>query len=409
MYPFMGALIPVDVLDVVEYRNMCDLGLERSVTNLRNNDTMGTGIVLIDATRDYIDLSGDYGWPFTLSQSGTYVDSAQVHIDVGGGSLILDAEIRDTFNWNVTAIEDITVGGVGVSCYKVEHTWVDHYSLFVPGTPTGEVEKTEWWAVAGEEVGPMMKVETMTYNGTETFVSNQSMWYADTDSDTYGDPAVSMLACDQPVGYVADNTDCDDTDGAVNPGATEVCNGIDDDCDTLIDEDGVCGVAMTVQVALGDMGARPIPAGWEVQAIVAVFDTTATSAQVLDPATNALWQYVGTFTYNAAGPYAEIVINIPTAGTYDITVDSYHTLMNWKQDVDCNNPATVNIGTLTEGDCDDNGNVGVSDIQAFSPAWLKACGNPAYNPNADFDYSCDVGVADIQLFKWLASSPIVIP
>ena len=34
--------------------------------------------------------------------------------------------------------------------------------------------------------------------------------------------------------------DCDDTNPAVNPSASETCNGIDDDCDTAIDEDDVC-------------------------------------------------------------------------------------------------------------------------------------------------------------------------
>ena len=60
-------------------------------------------------------------------------------------------------------------------------------------------------------------------------------WYADADTDTYGDVSTTLVICDQPTGYVADATDCDDTNADVNPGATEVCNGIDDDCDGTID------------------------------------------------------------------------------------------------------------------------------------------------------------------------------
>lgn len=56
-------------------------------------------------------------------------------------------------------------------------------------------------------------------------------WYADTDGDTYGDPAAPLVACEQPDGSVENSLDCDDTDGAVNPLAEEICgNGVDDDC-----------------------------------------------------------------------------------------------------------------------------------------------------------------------------------
>jgi hypothetical protein len=57
--------------------------------------------------------------------------------------------------------------------------------------------------------------------------------YADGDEDTYGDAAASVLSCDPRAGYVADGTDCDDVDVAINPGADEICgDGIDNDCDT---------------------------------------------------------------------------------------------------------------------------------------------------------------------------------
>ena len=62
-----------------------------------------------------------------------------------------------------------------------------------------------------------------------------SFWYADVDGDGYGDPAATAVDCVQPTGWVADDSDCDDLDAAVNPSGTEVCNGIDDDCDGRID------------------------------------------------------------------------------------------------------------------------------------------------------------------------------
>ncbi|MFT5679921.1 MAG: hypothetical protein ACI8RZ_000826 [Myxococcota bacterium] len=61
--------------------------------------------------------------------------------------------------------------------------------------------------------------------------------YADDDGDGYGDPDDSQISCESPSGWVEDNTDCDDTEETVYPGAPELCDGLDNDCDGATDED----------------------------------------------------------------------------------------------------------------------------------------------------------------------------
>jgi len=61
--------------------------------------------------------------------------------------------------------------------------------------------------------------------------------YADTDADGHGDPAVTRLTCAEALdGYVLNADDCDDTRDDVYPDATELCDGVDNNCDTNIDE-----------------------------------------------------------------------------------------------------------------------------------------------------------------------------
>ena len=95
-------------------------------------------------------------------------------------------------------------------------------------------------------------------------------WFADTDGDGHGDPELSIVACAAPRGYVGTDDDCDDLRVTSNPDETELCNGIDDDCDGQVDEDDARDASTWFQDLDGDGFGHPeharnacrAPVGW---------------------------------------------------------------------------------------------------------------------------------------------------
>jgi murein DD-endopeptidase MepM/ murein hydrolase activator NlpD len=59
--------------------------------------------------------------------------------------------------------------------------------------------------------------------------------YTDNDRDGYGDAAVSVCGTASST-QISQSGDCDDTEPSVNPGASEICDGLDNDCDGAVDE-----------------------------------------------------------------------------------------------------------------------------------------------------------------------------
>jgi len=64
-------------------------------------------------------------------------------------------------------------------------------------------------------------------------------YYGDSDGDGYGLATDTLTACQETSGYVADPTDCDDTNANSYPGAPERCDDEDNNCNSSVDDDVV--------------------------------------------------------------------------------------------------------------------------------------------------------------------------
>jgi len=84
-----------------------------------------------------------------------------------------------------------------------------------------------------------LSVGTTVLHGQDAIfrlIACETAFYRDADGDQFGDADGLRRACAAPEGYVADSTDCLDSDPLVHAGAPERCNGLSDNCDEDVDE-----------------------------------------------------------------------------------------------------------------------------------------------------------------------------
>ena len=176
--------------------------------------------------------------------SATFASSATTT-----GSLTTSA--CDTYTWAQNS-QTYTASGTYtnvVGCNTATLTLTINNST-TNGSLSATANNTYTWSA------PLGNGQTYTASGTYTSVTTNAAgcpntatltltinivagtnWYQDTDGDGFGNPAVSVNAPTAPLGYVANNTDCNDLSALANPNASEILgNGTDDNCDGTTDE-----------------------------------------------------------------------------------------------------------------------------------------------------------------------------
>jgi uncharacterized delta-60 repeat protein len=105
------------------------------------------------------------------------------------------------------------------------------------------------------EISNASACSTVTSNSIIVQVIQPSVFYEDLDGDGFGNSSVSIITCIAPDGYVSNSNDCDDAQFFNHPGAPEICDGLDNNCDGQRDE----GVIKTTyyQDADGDGYGNP--------------------------------------------------------------------------------------------------------------------------------------------------------
>ncbi len=180
----------------------------------------------------------------------------------------------------------------------------------------------------------------------ESDAADTDIWFVDTDVDGYGDARSSVSACDQPSGYVADATDCDDGAAAVHPDAAEVCGGGDANCNGRVDDADAAVTGQTPWYAdadsdgYGDASAMTVACVVPAGSVANASDCDDTSASAHPGATEITADGVDEDCDGGETCYL------------DGDVDGYRgTALVGSTDLDCSDPGEADA--TTGSDCDD--------------------------------------------------------
>ncbi|MCB9277259.1 MAG: hypothetical protein H6564_24715, partial [Lewinellaceae bacterium] len=125
------------------------------------------------------------------------------------------------------------------------------------------------------------------------------IWYKDSDNDGYAETgAASITQCARPAGYkaqielTATTGDCNDGNAAINPGAPEVCDNLDNNCNTAIDDGINCCPSSNILYVNDDAPGANDGSSW-TDAFTGLQDALALAGQC--PSVTEIWVAAGTY------------------------------------------------------------------------------------------------------------------
>lgn len=146
-------------------------------------------------------------------------------------------------------------------------------------------------------------------------------------------------------------------------------------------------MAITLTVTLQRPNAPPPDSSWAVPVHLAFYPPG-------DPNTiRGEWD----LTLNDSGQWSG-GLNL-ASGTYDVRARNLHTLRNVKRNVAVAEGATINMGTLREGDADGDNKVRAPDFAILRASYFKKEGDAGFDPRADFDEDQRVRSSDFALLR----------